>query len=198
MLLALLAALPTLPSASLLADTESEWQDLTAERLRTKWVHQGRGTAWAFSHLQRIHTSLRELVSGTGERTLVTRAARDDGTELTSDVCGLATARAKGSRAERGKTALATAAPAAAHVVSGHIMSTTSSASTPPSVLHFPAVGLRPSRLLDDATSRGRDASIELLLVAVRTPPVPAVGLGRGLSDLTSGTLSASESSHLL
>ena len=183
----LLAAPPTLPATTLLANTEREWQDLTAERLRAERVHEGCSTTWAFANLQRVHASLRKLVSGSGERTLVSWTTRYNGTELAGDVRGLGpAARVESSRAECREGTASLGRPL------------TTPASTPPSVLHFAAVGLGPSRLLDDAAPRGRDARIELLLVAMRTPPMPTVRLGRSLSDLTSGALSASESGHLL
>jgi hypothetical protein len=77
-------------------------------------------------------------------------------------------------------------------------MTTTTPTSTPPSVIHLPAVGLGFSRLPDNSAPRSRDTCIEFFLVAMRTLSMPAVGLGCGSGDITPGTFSASESGHLL
>ena len=128
------------------------------------------------------------------------RTSRHNGTEVATDIRRFGTAaRAERRRAERGETALATTASATAHVSTTHLgMTSTSSTSTPPSVLLLPAVSLGPSRLPDNTAPRGSSTGIEWLLVAVRATPMTTVGLGRGLGYLTSGTLSSSESNHLL
>ena len=179
---------------------ESIRQHLTSDRLRTEWIHQGRSTAWASAYLQRIHVSLRQLMRCSREGSLMPRTSWHNGTEVTTDIRRFGTAaRTERRRAERRETTPTTPASTTAHVSTTHLsMTSSSSASTSSRVLLLPAVSLGPSRLPDNTAPRGGSTRIKRLLVAVRATSMATVGLGCGLGDLTSGTLSASESSHLL